>query len=72
MTLLSNRVIPQPKLADCVIVVDQENDLLFDFSQERLFDQTLVWPEFQEGEYPVDEEDYLEDDLSESDSDFSN
>ena len=69
MPLLSNRVISKQELEQCVIVVDG-HDSIFDFTRD-LSDVTMAWDDFEEGEYPILDEGYLDSD-SESDMDFMN
>ena len=69
MPLLSNRVISKQKLDQCVIVVD-DHDNIFDFTRD-LSDVTVKWDDFVEGEYPILDEVYFDSD-SDSDMDFSN
>jgi len=70
MSFLSQRVINPRPLADYIVVVDEDNDLIFDFERD-LSDETLIWSDFEEGEYPINENDYFDDD-SDSDSECSN
>lgn len=68
MPLLTNHVIPRRQLNDEIIIVNDDLDEPFDFTR-NMEDETLVWDDYEEAEYPQDEWDYFfGSDSDESDS----